>query len=68
MTDQERVNDLVSELVDLANEIRRISRSQTRISVSLMSSLSVVENKALAAIKRHKEDKNGKKPTSSDEH
>lgn len=65
MTDQERIHDLIAELVDIANEIRHISRSQTRISVTLMARLSDVENKALAAIKRHKEESNGKKSTSN---
>lgn len=54
MTDDERIEELVYELVDIAKDIRKLTRQQfaKKMSVTLMVDLGNIENKCLDAVKR----------------
>lgn len=54
MTDEDRNEELVYELIDIAKDIRKLTKTQLgkRMSVSLMTELGNIENKCLDAAKR----------------
>lgn len=55
MTDEERNEELVYELVDIAKDLRKLQRGDKavkRFSVSLLVELQAIEVKALDAVKR----------------
>lgn len=55
MTDEERNEELVYELIDIAKDLRKLQRgdkSVKRFSVSLLVELQAIEAKCLDAVKR----------------
>lgn len=54
MTDEERAEELVYELVDIAKDIRKVTSNQfgKKMSVTLLVDLGNIENKCLDAVKR----------------
>ncbi len=54
MSDEDRIEELVYELIDIAKDLRKLTRDQfgRKMSVSLLTELSNIENKCLDAAKR----------------
>lgn len=54
MTDADRIEELVYELVDIAKDIRKLTSTQfgKKMSVTLLVDLGHIENKCLDAVKR----------------